>query len=335
VSAPPLDTGKTRGLQRVTSPDGFFLICAIDHLSDYGELLAPDPSTVTFTDIVRSKDAVVRAIAPSVSAVLLDPLYALGYLVGAGSVPGDVGLMLSIEDEDYKHPEGPRRTRFREHWSAKRIKMAGADVCKLLWFFRPDGDPEIAQLQRKLVRDLADECANLSLALVVEPIWYPLPGEDPATEEWKARRFEGILESAREANALGVDMLKVEFPGDVGTEEGRAAAAGTCARLDAAVDVPWVILSAGVGYEDFRTQVEIACRAGASGYLAGRSIWRDAVSTHDPEERDKAIVRARGRLEELNTVARAHGRPFLPSRPLDEVIEALPPEWYRTWHAED
>src|SRR2546423_66115 len=146
VSASVPDTGKVRGLQRVTSPDGFFLICAIDHLSDYGELLAPDPSTVTFTDIVRSKDAVVRAIAPSVSAVLVDPLYALGYLVGSGAIPGDVGLMLSIEDEDYKHPEGPRRTRFREHWSARRIKMAGGDVCKLLWFFRPDGDPEVAEL---------------------------------------------------------------------------------------------------------------------------------------------------------------------------------------------
>ena len=46
--------------------------------------------------------------------------------------------MSSIEDKDYRHPDGPRRTRLRANWSAARIKRAGADVCKLLWFYRPD-----------------------------------------------------------------------------------------------------------------------------------------------------------------------------------------------------
>ena len=113
------------------------------------------------------------------------------------------------------------------------------------------------------------ECAELSLALVVEPIWYPLEGEDPSSAAWKARRVEGIVASAHECGALEVDMLKVEFPGDVTSEEGRAAAAEACRRLDAGVSVPWVILSAGVGYRDFKRQVGIACAAGASGFLAG------------------------------------------------------------------
>jgi tagatose 1,6-diphosphate aldolase len=182
------------------------------------------------------------------------------------------------------------------------------------------------------VRDLAAECAELSLPLVVEPIWYPLPGEDPASEEWKARRVRGILASAIEATGAGVDLLKVEFPGYVGTEQERAAAASACAELDAAVSVPWVILSAGVTYEEFKAQVAIACRAGASGYLAGRSIWRDAISTRDRDEREKAIAAARARLEELNALTRAHGRPYSPARPLAEVLGALPAGWYRSWH---
>ncbi|MEU7855832.1 tagatose 1,6-diphosphate aldolase [Nonomuraea sp. NPDC049141] len=331
---PLIDPGKVRGLQRVTSADGFFLICALDHLSDFAELLAPDPATVTFADVVTAKDAVVRALAPSISAVLLDPLYALGHLVASGAVPGSVGLMSSIEDEDYRHLEGPRRTRLRENWSATRIKMAGADMCKLLWFYRLDGDRVVAEQQRKLVTDLAAECAELSLPLVVEPIWYPLPGEDPTTAEWKAHRVRGIIASAAAANKLGVDMLKVEFPGYVDTPEGRAQAAAACAELDGMVSVPWVILSAGVEYADFKTQVEIACQAGAAGYLAGRSIWRDAVSTHDAEARDQAIRAARARLEELNAVTRRYGRSYTPARPLDEVVKELPAEWYRTWHAD-
>ena len=326
-----IDPGKIRGLQRVTSADGFFLICAIDHLSDYAELLAPDPATVTYADVVASKDAVIRAVRPSISAVLVDPLYALGHLVASGAVPRDVGLMSSLEDEDYRHPSGPRRTRIREDWSLGGIKRAGADVCKLLWFYRPDGDAEVAEAQRRLIRDLVAECAELSLPLVVEPIWYPLPGEDPSSAEWKQARVRGILDSAIVCDRLGVDMLKVEFPGYVDTAEGIAAAEAACAELDAAVGVPWVILSAGVGYTDFATQVRIACSAGASGYLAGRSIWRDAVSTHDPAAREAAIAEARGRLDELNHITRRYGRPFLPTKPLDEVIKELPAGWYRGW----
>ncbi|MEV1238914.1 tagatose 1,6-diphosphate aldolase [Nonomuraea sp. NPDC050022] len=328
-----IDPGKIRGLQRVTSADGYFLICALDHLSDFAELLAPDPASVTFADVVAAKDAVVRAVAPSISAVLLDPLYALGHLVASGAVPGTVGLMSSIEDEDYRHADGPRRTRLRANWSATQIKMTGADMCKLLWFYRPDGGRVVAEQQRQLVAGLVAECAELSLPLVVEPIWYPLPGEDPTTAEWKAARVRGIIASAATADKLGVDTLKVEFPGYVDTEEGRAQAAAACAELDSMVSVPWVILSAGVEYADFKTQVEIACQAGAAGYLAGRSIWRDAVSTHDPAAREEATAAARARLEELNEVTRRYGRPFTPARPLDVVVKELPSEWYRSWNA--
>src|SRR5271157_1197638 len=43
-----IDPGKLRSIQRVTTPDGFFLICALDHLSDFQELLDPDPKTVDY-----------------------------------------------------------------------------------------------------------------------------------------------------------------------------------------------------------------------------------------------------------------------------------------------
>lgn len=327
------DPGKIRGLQRVTSSDGFFLICALDHLSDFAELLSPDPAGVTFEDVVTAKDAVVRAVASSVSAVLLDPLYALGHLVASGAVPGHVGLMSSVEDEDYQIPPGDRRTRLRDGWSTTMIKRAGADMCKLLWFYRPDGSPEVAEHQRGVVADLVQQCRDLSLPLVVEPIWYPLIGEEPDSQAWKRARVEGILASAVEANGLGVDMLKVEFPGYVDTVDGRQRAVAACKELDAAVDVPWVILSAGVGYADFKTQVEISCAAGGSGYLAGRSIWRDAVSTHDPAEREAGIVGAVRRLQELNAVTRANGRPFIPTTGLSGALEGLPPQWYREKYA--
>jgi tagatose 1,6-diphosphate aldolase len=182
-----------------------------------------------------------------------------------------------------------------------------------------------------VVRHLVEECASLSLPLVVEPIWYPLEGEDPKSDAWRERRVEGIIESAREANDLGTDMLKVEFPGYVDCDAGKAKALEACQQLDAAVNVPWVILSAGVNYDSFKTQVEIACNAGASGFLAGRSIWRDAASTADPELREQAGLDAANRLAELANITRACGKPFNPRLQGEELTRAFPEFWYANW----
>jgi tagatose 1,6-diphosphate aldolase len=324
-----VDPGKLRSFQRVTSPDGFFLICAFDHLSDFQELLDPDPKTVNYQRTGDAKVSLIRALAPECSAFLLDARFGLAQAIVSRALPGSVGLMASIEDEDYKPPTATRKTRFREHWGLKQMKLLGVDVCKLLWFYRPDSN--VAEHQREVIRTLVHECAELSLPLVVEPIWYPLEGENPKDETWKQRRVRGIVEGAHEVNALGVDMLKVEFPGYVETEEGTGQAREACKRLNDGVNVPWVILSAGVGYEQFKTQVEISCRAGASGFLAGRSIWRDAASTHDPQKREAAVKGAAGRLAELGAVTRKYGKPFAPRLEGEELARAFPEFWYANW----
>jgi tagatose 1,6-diphosphate aldolase len=325
-----IDPGKLRSLQRVTTPDGFFLICALDHLSDFQELLDPGPGTVDYRRTGDAKIELIRSLSSQCSAFLLDARYGLAQAIASRALPGSVGLMASIEDEDYKPATVHRKTRFRESWSIKQMKLIGVDVCKLLWFYRPESD--VAEHQREVVRSLVRECAELSLPLVVEPIWFPLEGEDPRSEAWKQRRVRGIIESAHEVNSLGVDILKVEFPGYVETEEGRAKALEACRQLDAGVNVPWMLLSAGVGYDAFKTQIEIACRAGGSGFMAGRSIWRDAASTHDPDKRGAAAQDAVKRLSELAAVTRKYGRPFAPRLEGKDLVRAFPEFWYANWH---
>src|SRR5258708_6053221 len=305
-----IDPGKLRSFQRVTSPDGYFLICALDHLSDFQELLDSDLSRVTYQQTGEVKNQLIRTLADQCSAFLLDARFGLAQAIASRALPGSVGLMASIEDEDYRPPTATRKTRFRENWSTKQMKMLGADVCKLLWFFRPDSS--VADHQRDVVKGLVEECTSLSLPLVVEPIWYPLEGEDPTSTAWRERRVQGIIESAREAYELGTDMLNVEFPGYVDSDAGKAKALEACQQLDAAVTVPWVILSAGVNYDSFKAQVVIACDACASGFLAGRSIWRDAASVSDPELKSKAGFDAVNRLAELSNITRACGQPFKP-----------------------
>jgi tagatose 1,6-diphosphate aldolase len=325
-----IDPGKLRSLQRVTTADGFFLICALDHLSDFQELLDPDPKTVDYRRTGEAKIELIRSLASECSAFLLDARYGLAQAIASGALPGTVGLMASIEDEDYKPTTVHRKTRFRENWSVKQMKLLGIDVCKLLWFYRPDS--EVAEHQREVLRSLVRESAELSTPLVVEPIWFPLEGEDPKSDAWRQRRVRGIVESAHEANSFGVDILKVEFPGYVETEEGRGRAQEACKQLNAGVSVPWMLLSAGVGYEAFKTQIEIACREGGSGFMAGRSIWRDAASTHDPSKREEAAKDAVRRLSELGALTRRHGRPFAPRLEGKELVRAFPEFWYEKWH---
>jgi len=326
-----IDPGKLRSLQRVTSSDGYFLICALDHLSDFQELLNKDITQVSYQQTGEAKIELVRALAGECTAFLFDARYGLAQTIVSGALPGSVGFMASIEDEDYKPPTATRKTRFRENWGTRQMKLLGVDVCKLLWFYRPDST--VASHQREVVQKLVEECASLSLPLVVEPIWYALEGEDSNSSAWRARRIEGIIESAREADRLGVDMLKVEFPGYVEDDPGKSKAHEACRTLDSNVHTPWVILSAGVGYETFKTQVEIACRAGASGFLAGRSIWRDAAATSDPGERINAGKAAAKRIAELASITRAHGRPYKPQLSGAELVEAFPEFWYGRWNS--
>ncbi|MDR0431841.1 MAG: hypothetical protein LBH48_00765 [Bifidobacteriaceae bacterium] len=327
---PRLDPGKCRGLTRAASADGFFLVCAIDHLHDFAWLIDKDLSKVAHADVVRTKDAIVRDVAPVVSAVLIDPLYGIGHLIPAGTVPRDVGLIAPIEEEGYTFAPGPRGTNLRQGWSIGQAKLAGADIAKLLWFYRPDAPN--ASAQRDLLSRQVELAAEWSLPLVVEPIWYPLAGEDRTTRAWRQARVEGIVAAAGLVDSLGADMLKSEFPGDVSDDAARHQAAQACAAIDAAISIPWVVLSAGVGFGDFAVQVEIAASAGASGYMAGRSMWSDAVALHLAGRPAQAREVVTARFSQLNAIVRQSGRPHIPGTPLDTCLTQVPPTWYKTWH---
>jgi tagatose 1,6-diphosphate aldolase len=47
--------------------------------------------------------------------------------------------------------------------------------------------------------------------------------------------------------------------------------------------IPWVMLSGGAAHDKFERVLEYAYAAGAGGFLAGRTIWLDAVRSHFPD----------------------------------------------------
>jgi tagatose-1,6-bisphosphate aldolase len=74
--------------------------------------------------------------------------------------------------------------------------------------------------------------------------------------------------------------------------------------------VPWVLLSGGVDDATFEGQVEVACAAGASGVLAGRSVWEQAA-TLEATDRDAFLaMTGRERLGRLVALVDRTGRPW-------------------------
>ena len=121
--------------------------------------------------------------------------------------------------------------------------------------------------------------------------------------------------------------MKVEFP--VLDLTDLDAAHEACAELDAAVDGPWVLLSAGVTFEGFRTQLDIAADHGCSGFMAGRAIWGDAVGRMDATARRAGADLAARRLDELAEVLEGRGAPAYTPVDQAEVAALIGPQWYR------
>jgi tagatose-1,6-bisphosphate aldolase len=146
-----------------------------------------------------------------------------------------------------------------------------------------------------------------------------------------AARIREIVASATRFAALGVDVMKMEFPGSTATLEDRAAAADACAELDDSIEVPWVLLSAGVGFEGFIEQLRIAAAAGASGFMAGRAIWGDAVGRRDEAARRAGAKTACERLDVLGEIVATSGRPVRTTLSLAETMDSLGPDWHREY----
>jgi len=322
--------GVVRRLSRLATADGFFCVAAIDHPENYLELFDADIGNVSDVTVVRSKLELVAELSRHASGLLLDPMWSLGQAVATRALPGSVGLIAPIEHLRYSPGGWGLDTELRSGWTPAKIAAIGADAVKLFLFYRAELD-EVAAAQRKLVAELISSCRAAQLPLVVEPIWYPLEGEDAAEASVQRQRATAIVAAAAEFALLGADILKVQFPGSVASTEARASGAAAARDLDAGLDVPWVLLSEGAGFDDFAVQMDITARAGTSSYIAGRAIWADAVGYRPDTERAAAVARAGERLEELNRILRAHGRPWVPPVSVDAVASGMSTSWYESY----
>lgn len=312
-----LAIGKLRGLQQLADRRGVFTMLALDHRGSLRKALNPAaPGQVPYEVLVDLKLLLTRTLAPHASAVLLDPIYGAGQAVAQGALPGDVGLIVSLEASGYEGADTARRTALIPGWDVGKTKRMGASAAKLLLYYHPQSST--GGQQEELVARVGRACQAHDIPFLLEPMSYAIDAAVPKNSQAFAQERPRLVEeTARRLVPLGVDLLKAEFPADL-QYHSPAQALDACRRLTEAVPVPWVLLSAAVDYDVFRQQVEIACRGGAAGFLAGRAIWQEITRLHRDEWGQFADTVAAERLRTLAAIAQAEARPFRPTLAIAE-----------------
>ena len=208
----------------------------------------------------------------------------------------------------------------------------GASAVKLLIYFRPDLK-NVTSKQLDLVSMLADQCIEEDIAFLVEPVSYPAREREVDPKNFADVKSNLVIETARQITALPIDVLKAEFPADIKFEQDEGKLLKLCQELDEASRLPWVLLSAGVDFQSFRKQVKIACKAGASGFLAGRALWQEGAQIHNRGKRMSFFKNtAAPRLKELVELADNYGKPwYLRMGAEYGNLTSIAKDWYKSY----
>ncbi len=328
-----LSIGKIRGLQQIANQDGIFIMCAMDHRGSLRRMIDSEhPEEVNYEEMVKYKLELCSSLAKYASAVLLDPIFGAAQCISHSVLPNNTGLVVSIEASGYGGGKEHRVTKLLEGWNVEKIKRMGASAVKILVYYRPDLR-QLASKQLNIVNTVAKECIKYDLPFVVEPMSYPAGNEIDNPQEFAALKEQLVIKTARDITTLPIDVLKAEFPADRHDKRDKTELINLCQQLDMSSPVPWVVLSAGVDFEVFCQQVEIACQAGASGFLGGRAIWQEAMYIDNAQERVKYLSTVGAdRLKKLTEIANRYAVPWYRKLGLSShELAQTSKEWYHEY----
>lgn len=319
-----LSIGKLHGLQRCASERGTFTALALDHRQNLRRALNPDdPASVPDEALTGFKLEVTAALACEATAVLLDPEYSAAQAVAANLMPKTTGLVVALESTGYTGDPTARHARILPGWSVEKAKRMGADAVKLLVYYHPRSST--AREIESFVKQIADECICNDLALMLEPLSYPLEAGQKLLSS--REKYDVVVETARRLTPLGADVLKAEFPLDIIEEKDQVSWAKACAEISTASCVPWLLLSAAADFDTYLRQTTIACQSGASGIAVGRAVWQEAVRRSGASRTAFLNDIACSRLQRLTALCAELAKPWTDFYTSSEIM----PEWFKRY----
>ncbi len=310
-----LTPGKLRGLQRISNPNGTLTMLALDQNSSMIEMAARalkakgQDRAPTYDEIVEAKIDLCRQMSPAASGALLDAYYGAWPAVASFALPPEKGLLVRLEKSGTpKNAAGGYLGVVEPGWSVEKIKLMGGDALKLLAQFEP-WERHSADYQMAFLQDVYEQCRRHDLLMLLEPISYPYGGETKTDPKYQQRKAETVIETARQISQW-CDVYKAEFPGTLGVDSDEQLSDNLHA-LSESSQRPWVLLSAGVDYDQYRTQVSMAIDCGASGILGGRAFWKEYFEQDGPKARTHfAATTGRDRVAEIDAIVRERATPW-------------------------
>ena len=310
------ETKNRKTLADIASADGVFAIIAMDQRNTLRRMFKAVGIEASEEDLRTVKADVARALTPAASGMLLDPTYGVPAVTEAQALAPSCGLLVAAEPSSRDSYNGEPRARRDAELNARWVAAQGGDAVKFLVQLRADrsvpaGEPDLASEVLDVCQEIVTDCTSAGLPSVIENLVYQLPGEHLSG---KARE-DAIIDAAAALDELDIDLLKLEYPGS----------ADACRRLADVLHRPWAVLSAGVPFEQFSDVLKIAFdEGGASGFIAGRSIWREALPLRGLERQRFLDTVARPRLDDLVAVATPARSPMDRGHQVTPYVVACP-----------
>ncbi|MDX6337400.1 MAG: hypothetical protein QOG05_4740 [Streptosporangiaceae bacterium] len=294
---------RTGTLDDIATDSHVFSIIAMDQRNTLRRMFTAVGLDASDDDLRTAKADVARVLTPAATGLLSDPTYGVPAITEARALAPTCGLLVAAEPSERRTYHGEPRTHRDPDLDAQWVLDQGGDALKFFVQLRADrpapgpGEPDLVAETLAVCAEIIRDCRDTGVPVVIENLVYARPGEDLRGQA----RENSIIEAARALNDLDIDLLKLEYPG---SPEG-------CRRLADILDRPWAVLSAGVPFEQFTDIIRIAAdEGGASGFIAGRSVWREVVSLTGQQRHEFLTSVALPRLERLIDVAAHSARPW-------------------------
>lgn len=291
------------GLDAIATSEGTFAVLAMDQRGTLKRMLAAvDRDGLPDSELVAMKRDMIASLAGSASAFLIDPTYGLP-AAREVETSEPFGVLLAAEPASRGSHLGEPEVALDPVQDAAWVRDSGAHAMKFLAQVRADrpvGEDgrDLTGEARSALKVLIDDCAAAGVPSVVENLIYPLRGEAPLSPEAKA---DAIIGAAVLIDELRPSLLKLEYPGSP----------EACRRLAESLTVPWAVLSAGVSSDEFAQVLRVSCdEGGASGFIAGRAIWKETVSMDHDERVAFLSETGRRRMDEYTSIIAGRARPY-------------------------
>jgi len=309
-------TGKYVHIRKLCNNNNHLEMLAIDQRPPIFNIIKSKKKTYSFDDVVEIKKQISLNLSQHSSAILMDPVYSIPNLITTSKCNG---LIITLEDHAFIEKGRGRYSKNIKHWSVEKIKKIGGDAVKVLAWYRPDADKKSIQHQKKYIQTIGNQCEKYNIPFLLELLVYPFKNEIGYSKEYKEQKQKKenhVIESVKEFSKkkYKVDIFKLESPVDSSKLENEKISKSTKESFkklsEATNNVPWVMLSSGMSKKSFFNCLKLAYKNGASGYLAGRTIWFDSFKSYPNFSiiRKKLNTEAIEYVKKINTLTKNNAR---------------------------